>query len=64
MKCDVWGLRKYSQGGGRMNARDRTARAPEWAERMTHMVSDEEEKQRLSPQASCAGMFPEMGGGT
>lgn len=49
MKCGVWGIRKCSQGGGRMNARDRGARVPELAERLTHMVSNEKENQRLSP---------------
>lgn len=64
MKHDAWGVRECSSGDARVEARDSGARAPEWVERLTRVVSNERENQRLATQASGIKMCPEVGGGT
>lgn len=36
------------------------ARTPQCVKGLIHMIANEEEKQRLSPQASCTEMYLEM----
>lgn len=63
MKRDAWGVRECSSRDGRVDARDSGAGAPEWVERLTRVISNERENQRLGTQASCIEMCPKMGGG-